>query len=182
MAPMLRRRVCAESPRSVRCRAVTVPEWRNWQTRGTQNPVRLTPRVGSTPTSGTNFAMSYEPGSSSASLGNSATWACSGVVLESPCRDIATTRLGSVGVDTLKAASLRMPWARSDSSTMAYRSKTLRVRCPMSDIAVCSGTPLLTRLRAAVRLRSCTRRPWTPARSQARRQAMWKLRIGFPLR
>jgi hypothetical protein len=31
-----------------------VPEWRNWQTRGTQNPERLTSRVGSTPTSGTN--------------------------------------------------------------------------------------------------------------------------------
>ena len=29
------------------------PEWRNWQTRGTQNPVRLTPRGGSTPPSGT---------------------------------------------------------------------------------------------------------------------------------
>ena len=30
------------------------PEWRNWQTRGTQNPVRLTPSGGSTPPSGTN--------------------------------------------------------------------------------------------------------------------------------
>ena len=30
-----------------------MPEWRNWQTRRTQNPVGLTPRVGSTPTSGT---------------------------------------------------------------------------------------------------------------------------------
>src|SRR5450759_753238 len=30
-----------------------VPEWRNWQTRGTQNPERLTPREGSTPSSGT---------------------------------------------------------------------------------------------------------------------------------
>ena len=29
------------------------PEWRNWQTHWTQNPARLTPRVGSTPTSGT---------------------------------------------------------------------------------------------------------------------------------
>ncbi len=28
-------------------------EWRNWQTRRTQNPVGLTPRVGSTPTSST---------------------------------------------------------------------------------------------------------------------------------
>ena len=35
-----------------------VPEWRNWQTRGTQNPVRFTPSVGSTPTSGTNTATS----------------------------------------------------------------------------------------------------------------------------
>src|SRR6185503_5891063 len=29
------------------------PKWRNWQTRRTQNPVGLTPRVGSTPTFGT---------------------------------------------------------------------------------------------------------------------------------
>ncbi len=29
------------------------PEWRNWQTRGTQNPVGFTPRVGSIPSSGT---------------------------------------------------------------------------------------------------------------------------------
>ena len=32
-----------------------VPEWRNWQTRWTQNPVRLKPRVGSIPTSGTSL-------------------------------------------------------------------------------------------------------------------------------
>ena len=31
----------------------SLPEWRNWQTRGTQNPERVTPRVGSIPTSGT---------------------------------------------------------------------------------------------------------------------------------
>jgi hypothetical protein len=35
--------------------SLPVPEWRNWQTRGTQNPVRLTPSVGSSPTSGTSF-------------------------------------------------------------------------------------------------------------------------------
>jgi hypothetical protein len=29
------------------------PRWRNWQTRGTQNPVGLTPREGSTPSLGT---------------------------------------------------------------------------------------------------------------------------------
>ena len=29
------------------------PEWRNWQTRWIQNPVRFTPRVGSSPTFGT---------------------------------------------------------------------------------------------------------------------------------
>ena len=32
-----------------------VPEWRNWQTRGTQNPVGFTPRVGSIPSSGTSL-------------------------------------------------------------------------------------------------------------------------------
>jgi hypothetical protein len=30
-----------------------VPEWWNWQTRRTQNPVGLTARVGSSPSSGT---------------------------------------------------------------------------------------------------------------------------------
>ncbi len=30
-----------------------MPEWRNWKTHWTQNPAGLTPRVGSTPTSGT---------------------------------------------------------------------------------------------------------------------------------
>jgi hypothetical protein len=30
-----------------------MPRWRNWQTRGTQNPVGLTPREGSTPSLGT---------------------------------------------------------------------------------------------------------------------------------
>ena len=30
----------------------TKPEWRNWQTRRIQDPVRFTPRVGSSPTSG----------------------------------------------------------------------------------------------------------------------------------
>jgi hypothetical protein len=29
------------------------PEWRNWQTRGTQNPESFQARVGSIPTSGT---------------------------------------------------------------------------------------------------------------------------------
>ena len=29
------------------------PEWRNWQTRRIQDPVRFIPRVGSSPTSGT---------------------------------------------------------------------------------------------------------------------------------
>jgi hypothetical protein len=32
-----------------------VPEWWNWQTRRTQNPVGLTARVGSSPSSGTSF-------------------------------------------------------------------------------------------------------------------------------
>ena len=32
-----------------------VPEWRNWQTRGTQNPVPFTGSVGSIPSSGTSL-------------------------------------------------------------------------------------------------------------------------------
>ncbi len=35
--------------------ARSMPEWRNWQTRRTQNPVRLTASVGSIPSSGTNI-------------------------------------------------------------------------------------------------------------------------------
>jgi hypothetical protein len=31
------------------------PEWRNWQTRGTQNPESFQARVGSIPTSGTKY-------------------------------------------------------------------------------------------------------------------------------
>ena len=33
-----------------------VPEWRNWQTHGTQNPAPFTGHVGSTPTSGTQIS------------------------------------------------------------------------------------------------------------------------------
>jgi hypothetical protein len=35
--------------------ATHLPEWRNWQTHGTQNPAFFTEHVGSTPTSGTTF-------------------------------------------------------------------------------------------------------------------------------
>ena len=38
-----------------------VPEWRNWQTRGSQNPVGFTPRVGSIPSSGTIRLGRYAP-------------------------------------------------------------------------------------------------------------------------
>ncbi len=34
-----------------------LPKWRNWQTRWTQNPVRLTPRAGSSPAFGTMFTV-----------------------------------------------------------------------------------------------------------------------------
>jgi hypothetical protein len=37
--------------------SIESPEWRNWQTRGTQNPVRFTPGVGSIPTSGNFLVM-----------------------------------------------------------------------------------------------------------------------------
>ena len=35
------------------------PEWRNWQTQQTQNLPGITPRVGSTPSSGTNFSQCF---------------------------------------------------------------------------------------------------------------------------
>ena len=38
-----------------------VPEWRNWQTRETQNLVRVTPSVGSIPSSGTIAILNPEP-------------------------------------------------------------------------------------------------------------------------
>ncbi len=36
---------------------LSVPEWRNWQTRWTQNPVDRKARVGSIPSSGTSFPL-----------------------------------------------------------------------------------------------------------------------------
>ena len=39
--------------------ATHLPEWRNWQTHGTQNPALFTEHVGSTPTSGTNYALTF---------------------------------------------------------------------------------------------------------------------------
>ena len=39
------------------CLPTTVPSWRNWQTRWTQNPVVLKHRVGSIPSDGTNFLV-----------------------------------------------------------------------------------------------------------------------------
>ena len=47
------------------------PEWRNWQTRWIQNPVRFTPRGGSTPPSGTIFIFAMPtamPGSRSPTM------------------------------------------------------------------------------------------------------------------
>ena len=38
------------------------PAWRNWQTRWTQNPVRLKPRIGSTPIAGSAFLSNSFPG------------------------------------------------------------------------------------------------------------------------
>src|SRR3954452_22691703 len=38
----------------------STPEWRNWYTHQTQNLARFTPRVGSSPTSGTN-SFANEP-------------------------------------------------------------------------------------------------------------------------
>ena len=38
---------------------VSVPEWWNWQTRRTQNPVELKLRGGSSPPSGTKFSKGY---------------------------------------------------------------------------------------------------------------------------
>ena len=40
--------------------AKTFPEWRNWQTQQTQNLPGITPRVGSTPSSGTYIFRSFE--------------------------------------------------------------------------------------------------------------------------
>ena len=36
-----------------------VPVWRNWQTRGTQNPVRGNSSVGSIPSTGTMFPLIF---------------------------------------------------------------------------------------------------------------------------
>ena len=95
-----------------------VPEWRNWQTRGTQNPVRFTPSEGSTPSSGTMFARAYAVGASAASGDESANRACSVLLLEPFDSEIATIHRGSLGSAVLNAASFFTPSARSDSLTM----------------------------------------------------------------
>ena len=49
------------------------PEWRNWQTQQTQNLPGITPRVGSTPSSGTKFLNKLVKGSAFArSIGRTA--------------------------------------------------------------------------------------------------------------
>jgi hypothetical protein len=56
---------------------------------------------------------------------------------------------------------------RSLSATIAYRRYTASVLCPVSFIAVERGTPARSRLRTALRRRSCGSRPGTPALRQA---------------
>ena len=49
---MRSRRACERKRPTSEASLGLAPKWRNWQTRRTQNPVGLTPRVGSTPTFG----------------------------------------------------------------------------------------------------------------------------------
>src|SRR5262245_10416168 len=60
-APARCDRECARSSPRRSAGLDFVPKWRNWQTRGTQNPVRLKPRVGSTPTFGTTYSLRHPP-------------------------------------------------------------------------------------------------------------------------
>ena len=128
--------------------ARSMPEWRNWQTRRTQNPVRLTASVGSIPSSGTNF------------LGN--------------------RRLSPVveSGDAAGAARLSLicPCLRGElahcRSQVGFRDEVVPVKhaarlVPVILIAVFSGMPARTRFRTAVRRKSCSSFPGTPARSQA---------------
>ena len=67
--------------------------------------------------------------------------------------------------DAAPAANVSSRWAASRKSaglTMLYRSNTARVLWPVSCIATRSGTPARTRLRTAVRRRSCGIRPGIP--------------------
>ena len=49
--------LCAHWFRTIYWGPLRVPEWRNWQTRGTQNPVPFTGSVGSIPSSGTKVPL-----------------------------------------------------------------------------------------------------------------------------
>ncbi len=60
-------------------------------------------------------------------------------------------------------SSLFAASCRSLSLTVLYRSKTLRVLCPVICMATRSGTPALTRLRTAVRRKSWGILPGRPA-------------------
>ena len=95
-----------------------VPEWRNWQTRGTQNPVRLKPRVGSTPTSGTIFATTYALGMRCASRPPFADCARIVLILETGASETRATCTGSPSAACI-AATFFTPSARSRSDTMA---------------------------------------------------------------
>ena len=55
------KQLLVEAANFTECRAhaifnTVLPEWRNWQTQQTQNLPGITPRVGSTPSSGTNLS------------------------------------------------------------------------------------------------------------------------------
>jgi len=84
----------------------------------TQNPVRLKPRVGSTPTSGTIFATTYALGTRCASRPPFADCARIVLILETGASETRAMCTGSASAACI-AATFRTPSAKSRSDTMA---------------------------------------------------------------
>ena len=107
----------ARAPALIASPSPSVPEWRNWQTRRTQNPELRKQRAGSTPASGTSLSMGYSFGTRRASGAPSANCARSVLVLESPALLSPATRRSPSRI----AATFATASARSDSLTIAWR-------------------------------------------------------------
>ena len=74
-----------------------MPEWRNWQTRGIQNPVAFTGRAGSTPAFGTNpvsvaIARRY---ASEITTAEKSFWNCASVTCTRPSLGLESVPLPS---------------------------------------------------------------------------------------
>jgi hypothetical protein len=67
---------------------------------------------------------------------------------------VIETTFGASGVCARATSNFRAASWRSAGLAMWYRSKTLRVRCPVTCMATRPATPALTKFRTAVRRKS----------------------------